>query len=120
MNKNDCFEKLDEIAEYKDGWSNYGNGYAFSKLLIERCRRMAEQMNIVPEIMPTVEDEICFQYDTEDIGIEIAVSNEEISGFVSDNSDNTSLFVFETETDAVNFWNIIVGGLAESVSKEIY
>lgn len=120
MNKKECFEKLDEISEYENGWSNYGNGCAFSPLLIERCRRMLEQMNAVPEIMPTIEDEICFQYDTEDIGIEIAVSNQEISGFVSDNSDNTSFFVFETESDAVNFWNIIVGCLAGGVSKEVY
>lgn len=114
MNKNECFEKLYEIADYKDGWSNYGNGHAFSKLLIERCGRMLEQMNISPKIMPTVEDAICFQYDTDNIGFEIAVSNEEITGFVSDSSDNTSLFVFETEMDAVNFWNVIVGRLSES------
>lgn len=111
MDKNECFDKLDEIAEYKDGWSYYGNGHAFSGLLIERCRRMAEQMNVTPEVMPTVEDEICFQYDTDDVGIELVTSNEEITGFVSDNSDNTSLFVFDTEEDAVNFWNVVVGRL---------
>lgn len=119
MNKNECFEKLDEIAEYKDGWGYEGCGHSFSKLLIERCKRMLEQMSVLPEIMPTTEDEICFQFDTGNVGIEIVVSNEEISGFVSDNLDNTSFFVFETEAAAVNFWNIIVGSLAENDGEEI-
>lgn len=111
MNKNECLEKLDEIAGYEDNWCELG-GHAFSKCLIERCRRMVGKMRVAPNIMPTVEDEICFQFDTEEIGVEIAVSRGEISCFVSDREENYSFFVFGDELDAVNFWNTVVGKFA--------
>lgn len=112
MNKNKCLEKLDEISAYEDNWSELG-GHAFSKNLIDRCRRMVSKMNVPPNIMPTVEDEICFQFDNENIGVEIAVSRGEISCFVSDSAENFSYFVFDDQESAVNFWNVFVGTFAD-------
>ncbi len=112
MINRECYEKLDEIAGYKNGWGYYGKGHSFSGRLIERCRNMVGKMIPVPEIMPTIEEEICFQFDTDEFGIELAISNEEITGFVSDSADNTSFFVFGSDDEAVNFWNIIVGNLS--------
>lgn len=113
MDMNKFYEKLDEIAELKDGWGNLRIGKAFSKLLIERCRRMAEQMNVVPDLRPTIEDSVCLSYDDADIGVEIAVYDDKIEGFVSDSDDNYSVFVFDTEEDTVNFWNTFVRVLSK-------
>lgn len=109
----DYMNKLYEISELKDGWDSFGECKAFSKLLIERCERMAKQMNNLSEIRPTVEDSICFDFHNDYIDMEICISNEDVGGFISDPQQNESIFVFETEEDAINFWNNIVGIFAD-------
>lgn len=104
----DFMNKLYEISELKDGWDKSGECKAFSKLLIERCERMAKQMNSLTEIRPTIDGCICFDFDNDVIDMEICVYDNEIQGFVSNPVEDASLFTFETETDAVNFWNNIV------------
>lgn len=115
MNLNECYDKLDEFAKLNDGWGNFRDGKAFSGLLIERCRRLLEKMNIVPDIRPTVENCICFGYDSDDVGVEISVYDNKIEGFISDADDDYSVFVFDTEEDVVNFWNTFIGVLSKNL-----
>lgn len=109
MVKQKCFETLNEIAKYEHGWDKLGVGNSFSPLLLERCRRMLEKMTVVPKVRPTIEDTIAFDFETEKMFVEILVSDDMITGFIPDPEDNTSEFIFETETDAVNFCNTVVG-----------
>ena len=119
MNKNECFEEtclsksdgfaeLSKIAEYKDGWDKWGTCKAFSRFLIERCERILESLLVAPDIRPTIEYAIAFDFDCADVGVELSISDDKITGFVADPQDNTSVFSFNTELDAVNFWNTIV------------
>lgn len=105
-NKN-YMEQLMEIAELKDGWGIDGSGKSFSKLCIERCERMLQNMNIKPDIRATIEEGICFDLYADKIDAEIVVDTNEISGFMTINDIDTTTMIFETENDAVNFWNII-------------
>ncbi len=105
MDKQKCFDKLDELAEYENGWGGCLGGTAFSKMLLERCYRLVEQMETEPEIRPTVENCIAMDFDTSEIGIEISVSDNAVKGFVSDVDDNYSCFAFDDEESAVIFWN---------------
>ncbi len=109
MNKFNCFKKLSEIAELKNGWGYMGCGKKFSKFLIKRCERMLKQINTMPYIRAAFDKKICFDFDNDNISLEIAISNNKISGFLTDTRKMCSEFLFETETDAVNFWNTVTG-----------
>lgn len=113
MNKNECFEKLIEISNYKDGWDKLGVAKSFSSAVIDRCRRILASMNIIPEVRATIEDSVVFDFWSKKVNAEISVSGDEITGFVADIKDNPSEFVFYTEEDAVNFWNTVVGSLVD-------
>lgn len=110
MDKNKCMAELDKIASLEDGWSEMGFGHKFNKSLIELCKTVIERMNVSPEIRPTIEDAIVFDYDGENIGVEVSVSDNGFTGFVSDKTpqDVFSVFEFDTLDDLVSFWNIIV------------
>lgn len=112
MEKQECLMKLNEIAEYKYGWDKLHVGNAFSPLLIDRCKRMLDKMDFAPDIRPTIEDAVVFDFDCKNTSVEISISDSKIIGFVSDMMDNPSEFQFDSETDAVNFWNTIVGALS--------
>lgn len=104
MAEKSCFYKLEEIVK----------GKSFTKLLIERCERMLEQMLVVPIIRPAFDDTgdipkqgICFDYDDDYVNIEIFISDDRVTGLLSDGSFDYSYFTFDTESDAINFWNFI-------------
>lgn len=109
MCKYSYVEKLCEIAELKDGWGNDGIGRKIPAIVIERCERMADQMDGAFETRPTLDGGVCFDFDNEDISLEIAICGDSIMGFLSDSEDTPSSFMFETESDAINFWNMVVG-----------
>ena len=110
MDKMQCYDKLDELLHYEYGWGSFGDGETFSKMLVERCKRLVKQFDVISEIRPTVDGEVAFDYDCEKIGIEMVVKDNEISGFITNKFvDKPSLFTFVSEEDAVNFWNTLVG-----------
>ncbi|MBD5080363.1 MAG: hypothetical protein HDT44_01205 [Ruminococcaceae bacterium] len=110
MDKMQCNDKLDELLDYEYGWGSFNDGKTFSKMLIERCKRLLSQFDVIPEIRPTIDGEVAFDYDCEVVGIEIVVTDDKISGFTTNKFvDNPSLFIFVSEEDAVNFWNTFVG-----------
>lgn len=104
----DYRKQILDIAEMKDGWGCDCTGKPFSKLLIERCERIAEKLNVKPRVRPTLEGEICFDYDTNDINVEIVIDDNGLFGFVTKNDIDNSVFTFDTEESAINFWNIFI------------
>lgn len=101
-------KQLLDISELKEGWGYDGLGSPISKLLLERAGRMADTFNTKPDIRATLEGDICLDYITDDINIEISVESDGISGFVTRNDIDYSAFTFDTEESAINFWNIFI------------
>lgn len=109
MEKNECLLELDKIAELEDGWSYLGLGHKFGKSLIELCKKAIECMNVTPEIRPTIEDAIVFDYFGDKFNLELSISNDGFSGFVTDKRESCySIFEFETLDDLIAFWNVAV------------
>ncbi len=115
MTKNDV---INGIKGFKQKIPNLGG--KVSDTLIKICVDMANDMTVVPRVRPIVDDEIygtgiAFDYDEEGGGlsIELTVTDDGFYGYINYNEDEISSFDFDTETDAVNFWNVIVGTLAE-------
>lgn len=101
-------KQLLDISGLKEGWGYGGLGCPISKLLLERAERMADALNVKPDIRATLEGDICFDYITDDIIIEISVESDEISGFVTKNDVDFSAITFDTEESAITFWNIFI------------
>lgn len=105
-------KQLFDISELKKGCGYGGFGSPVSKLLLERAERMADAFNVKPDIRATIEGEICLDYITDDINLEISVENNGILGFVTKNDIDVSEFTFDTtfdtEESAINFWNIFI------------
>ncbi len=115
MTKNDVINK---IKEFKQTIPQLGGNV--SDTLIELCVDMVSEMTFVPCVRPIVDDDIygtgiAFDYDEEGGGlsVEITVTDDGIYGYINYNEDEISSFDFDTETDAVNFWNVVVGKLIE-------
>lgn len=56
---------MNEIAGLKDGWN--GNGAeAFSSELMNRCRGILRRLEVQPDVFPTGEDSIQFEWEKDD------------------------------------------------------
>ncbi len=115
MTKNDVVNK---IKGFKQTIPQLGG--KVSDTLIKKCVDMANEMTFVPCVRPIVDDEIygtgiAFDYDEEGGGlsVEITVTDNGVYGYINYNEDEIGCFDFDTETDAVNFWNVIVGKVAK-------
>lgn len=59
LNKN--YQVLDEIASLKRDWN--GNGAnAFSEALVSKCRKILNGLRVQPDIFPTAQDSIQFEW----------------------------------------------------------
>lgn len=101
MNKNDAINTIKGFSEISDA-------------LIEKCADMVNEMVIVPYVRFIIDDDefgmgVAFDYDENGFAVEIFVSDEEIWGYTSFEDEQGSNFAFENKTDAVNFWNVILG-----------
>lgn len=110
MDKNECFEMLDKLSEYNDGWGNDPESKGFCKCLIENCRNIVERMTIAPDIRPLSDGSIAFDFDGEELELEVTVACNSYTGFISNPLDRsyTSTFVFENLDDVVGFWNTVI------------
>lgn len=65
-------EKLNRIAGLEDGWDLY-KATSFSNSLIEFCRNLLFKLNRQPEIFPTANDSIQFEFKNKDDYLEIEI-----------------------------------------------
>lgn len=60
-----CYARLDELAAYKANW-NGNNAAPFSPELIDKCKKVINELRYQPEIYPTAIDAIQFEYRKKD------------------------------------------------------
>lgn len=65
-------EKLNKIASLEDGWDLY-KATSFSNSLIEFCRNLLFKLNRQPNIFPTANGSIQFEFENNDDYLEIEV-----------------------------------------------
>ena len=65
-------EKLNRIADLEEGWDLY-KATSFSNSLIEFCRNMLLKLNRQPEIFPTANNSIQFEFENNDDYLEIEI-----------------------------------------------
>lgn len=65
-------EKLNRIASLEDGWDLY-KATSFSNALIEFCRNLLFKLNRQPEIFPTANNSIQFEFKNKDDYLEIEI-----------------------------------------------
>ena len=65
-------EKLNRIASLEDGWNLY-KATSFSNSLIEFCRNLLFKLNRQPEIFPTANNSIQFEFKNKDDYLEIEI-----------------------------------------------
>ena len=65
-------EKLNRIASLEDGWDLY-KATSFSNSLIEFCRNLLFKLNRQPNIFPTANGSIQFEFENNDDYLEIEV-----------------------------------------------
>lgn len=65
-------EKLNRIASLEDGWDLY-KATSFSNSLIEFCRNLLFKLNRQPEIFPTANNSIQFEFKNKDDYLEIEI-----------------------------------------------
>lgn len=110
MDKNEAIKAIENIAADKNFLPDY---------IVKKCTGMAENMTTAPFVCPIIDDElygtgIAFDYNVDENGffVEISVTDEGVWGYVCYCDANESSFAFESENDAVNFWNVVVGKMA--------
>lgn len=72
MKSIDNLIKLNKIAGLKDNWNLHGAS-SFSELLVELCRNMLLKLNRQPDIFPTANDSIQFDFKNNDDYLEIEI-----------------------------------------------
>lgn len=72
MKTMDNLKKLNRIAGLKDDWNLHG-AFSFSELLVELCRNMLLKLNRQPDIFPTANDSIQFEFKNKDDYLEIEI-----------------------------------------------
>lgn len=72
MKSMDNLKKLNRIADLKDDWNLYGAS-SFSESLIEFCRNMLLKLNRQPDIFPTANNSIQFEFKNKDDYLEIEI-----------------------------------------------
>lgn len=77
-------EKMREIEMLKDNW-NDNNASKFSSNLIEKCKKILNQLKIQPEIFPTANDSIQFEYQNNTTYLEFEIFEEKIEVYIEVN-----------------------------------
>ena len=72
MKSMDNLKKLNKIAGLKDDWNLHGAS-SFSESLIEFCRNMLLKLNRQPDIFPTANDSIQFEFENNGDYLEIEI-----------------------------------------------
>lgn len=72
MKSMDNLKKLNKIAGLKDDWNLHGAS-SFSESLIEVCRNMLLILNRQPDIFPTANDSIQFEFVNNDDYLEVEI-----------------------------------------------
>lgn len=72
MKSIDNLKKINRIADLKDDWNLHGAS-SFSESLIEFCRNMLLKLNRQPNIFPTANGSIQFEFENNDDYLEIEV-----------------------------------------------
>lgn len=72
MKTMDNLKKLNRIASLKDDWNLHGAS-SFSESLLKLCRNMLLKLNRQPDIFPTANDSIQFEFKNKDDYLEIEI-----------------------------------------------
>lgn len=105
MTKQDCFDKLKEISEYKENWNGY-EAEPFDKGLIEKCKFILGQLVVCPEIYPTADNSIQFEHHSNEmyIALEIFPTRSVIFCRADGKWVNTEL---HSDYQAIDWWNVL-------------
>lgn len=81
MTEKKALEILEAFSQYEYNWN--GNGAEpFDKGVINKCRYIIEKMGFIPEIFPTANDSIQFEYKDDSFYIELEVFKDTQKFFV--------------------------------------
>lgn len=72
MKSMDNLKKLNRIASLKDDWNLHGAS-SFSESLLKLCRNMLLKLNRQPNIFPTANDSIQFEFENKEDYLEIEI-----------------------------------------------
>lgn len=72
MKSMDNLKKLNRIAGLKDDWNLHGAS-SFNELLVELCRNLLFKLNRQPDIFPTANNSIQFEFKNKDDYLEIEI-----------------------------------------------
>lgn len=72
MKSMDNLKKLNRIASLKDDWNLHGAS-SFSESLLKLCRNMLLKLNRQPDIFPTANNSIQFEFKNKDDYLEIEI-----------------------------------------------
>ncbi len=62
--KQELYSLLDEFASYEKNWNN-NDADPFSDVLIQKCKALIGELNVIPEIFPVANNSIQFEFDKE-------------------------------------------------------
>lgn len=105
ISKQDCFDRLKEISEFKENWNGYG-AEPIDKDLIDECKIIVNQVSVYPEIFPTANKSIQLEYDSDEAYIEIEIFSDRYTLFceVNNKCADTELY---SRSQAIDWWNVL-------------
>ena len=77
----ELINKIDSFKKFKDNWNGYGAKPIPFKV-IDKAYVLANELTPIPEVFPTACDSVQFEWETEDMYVELEVFENEIKMYM--------------------------------------
>ena len=105
--ENKCIEKLNEILSLNDNWNENG-AKKFDKVFVNKIKSLLKYFPYEPEIFPTANNSIQFEYDLENKYLEIEFFKDKITVFIENELETQ--FTYDELFKVVNILKIFMLG----------
>lgn len=107
ISKQDCFDILKEISEFKENWNGYGAD-SFSKELVTICKYAVPFLNHIDWVAPTANNSIQFEASLNKVYIELEIDLRNCTFFISNVHGNSVTFKVSDVVGAIMVWNTLI------------